>query len=96
VVTLAALPLVWFHYFVLALIPGLALALGPRRAPAARALALLALALYSAPWLPLARRAGVTPWLPGLWSITWVPLWLAWLADAHAAGKPAGLETAGR
>jgi hypothetical protein len=82
---LAASPLVWFHYFVLALAPGLWLATSPRIARLPRVLALGTLAVLSAAYLPLVPRAGL-PLLQGVWSLAWVPLWTAlWL---HARRTP--------
>lgn len=85
VVTLAIWPLVWFHYFVLALVPILRLLLSRPRSEAARVLAAVTLVIYSAAYLPLAVRAGLYPWLPGLWALTWIPLWMGWLAELRAS-----------
>jgi hypothetical protein len=82
VVTLAMAPLVWFHYFVLALIPALRL-IAAGGAP--RWLGVIALALYCLyqPELWTFSRAFVAGWLAPLWSLTWVPLWIGLLVVAR-------------
>lgn len=87
---LALTPLVWFHYFVLALIPGLWL-LAPSQPRAARALGAIALVLYSAVYAPLVAAATpklVTGMLQPLWALGWIPLWaaLVWRASAKTRG----------
>ena len=81
----ALTPLVWFHYFVLALLPGLWL-LAPGQRPAVRALGAIAVALYSAVYAPLVAEVApslVTTLLQPVWSISWIPLWAALLWSAR-------------
>jgi len=87
VATLAMAPLVWFHYFVLALIPGIRLLAAPG---APRWLGALALALYSVyqPALVTLSRGVVTEWLAPIWSLGWVPLWIGLLVVARRAADP--------
>lgn len=82
VAMLAVSPLVWFHYFVLALAPGLWLALGSRAA-LPRALAVATLLVLSAFYLPVVPRAAL-PALHAIWSLAWIPLWCALLLRARA------------
>ena len=81
-VTLAMAPLVWFHYFVLALIPAIRL-IAAGGAP--RWLGAIALALYCLyqPELWTFSRAFVAGWLAPLWSLTWVLLWIGLLVVAR-------------
>jgi hypothetical protein len=77
VVTTALLPLVWFHYFVLMLIPLLWLLLPPERSPGVRALAGGALVLYSGAFLPLIAGTPLQRALPALWALAWIAPWTA-------------------
>jgi hypothetical protein len=89
VVTLAMAPLVWFHYFVLALVPAIRL-IAERGVP--RGLGVLALALYSLyqPDLVTFSRDFVSEWLAPLWSLTWVSLWIGLLVAARRSSDHPG------
>lgn len=82
VAALAAAPLVWFHYFVLALLPGLWLAGSPRAGRLPQALAAGALLVYAGFYLPAVPRAAL-PALHALWALSWIPLWAALLVRAR-------------
>lgn len=85
VLVLAAAPLVWFHYFVLALLPGLWLAGSARGGPLPRILAGAALLVYAGFYLPVVPRS-LLPGLYALWSLTWIPLAVAlWLRGRASA-----------
>jgi hypothetical protein len=90
VAVFALAPLVWFHYFVLALVPGLWL-VGPSRPTAARVWGGAALVLYSAVYLPVvaaAAPAAVASVLQPLWALAWIPLWIGLLCSVSRASLP--------
>jgi hypothetical protein len=82
-VTLAAAPLVWFHYCVLALLPCLWLAFAEESTDLPALLGLLSLGLYAGLLAPLVEPLGLgSPRLQFLaWSVgfAWVPAWSALL-----------------
>jgi hypothetical protein len=94
VLALAAAPLVWFHYFVLALVPGLWLVGSPQAGLLPRVLAGAALAIAAGPYLPLVPRAAL-PALYVVWSLLWIPLWSALLVRARRAPTPGDPDAEG-
>jgi hypothetical protein len=86
VATFALSPLLWFHYLVLAVLPGLHLLGGARRL--GRWLGGAALLLYSGFFAPaIWQRFGAESnyALGALWSLTWLPLWIGLLLESRAA-----------
>lgn len=73
VATLAVSPLVWFHYYVLSLLPALwmiNISSGPR---ICRTLGILSLLMSSGIFENI---PGVSPYLPYIFAGSWVPLWV--------------------
>jgi hypothetical protein len=87
VVTFAASPLVWYHYFVLALIPGAWLASTGGRGGPQQLLALGALLVYSGAWLPLLGDRLDAAGRGAIWSLTWTLLWVALLLRSRSLAR---------
>ena len=93
VVTFALSPLVWMHYYTLALIPILHLVLKKEGAPLTRALASISLFLSSGLLQLGCWRLDLPAIVPPLFAVSWVPLWVALLIEAgHADSLTGGRE----
>lgn len=84
VAVLALPPLVWFHYFVVAL-AAVAWLVVPAHDRTVRGLGVASLVVLSAAYLPLVARAGLYPLLPPLWCLAWTLPWAGLCLEAARA-----------
>ncbi|MCE9592660.1 MAG: glycosyltransferase 87 family protein [Planctomycetes bacterium] len=88
VATLAAAPLVWLHYGMLALLPIFVFLARGRTAPGRAALAGLAFVAYGGIIGPLVETLGLEHAITYAETFAWLPLWVALLIDARLASPP--------